>query len=93
MSEKRKAPLFQRLEGMADNMRLLRAGLRSHDPMTVDAAYQRISQSFGELLAEDLVHHTITGLMTTEHWSWYNEKTGEPSPLLNNSLPNDTPKP
>lgn len=71
----------QTIQRNADTMRLLKIGLRTHDPETVNAAYERISNTYGEDLANSVVSQTITNLMSSENWSFFNEND-EPSPLL-----------
>ena len=65
----------------ADAMRVLRAGLRGHDPETVRVAHARISKSVGEEIASEVVIKTVTRLMNEENWSFFDED-GNPSPLL-----------
>jgi hypothetical protein len=62
-------------------MRLLKIGLRNHDPKTVDAAMSRISNRYGEQITNDIVFNTINILMNEEDWSFELED-GEPSPLI-----------
>lgn len=74
------------LQRNADDSRLLKAGLRSHDPDVVDAAHTRISQRFGKEFADRVTFETITRMMDSEDWSWFDAE-GNPSPLLNHDLP------
>ena len=74
------------LQRNADDSRLLKTGLRTHDLAVVDAAHTRISQRFGKKLADRVTFETITKMIDTENWSWFDEN-GNPSPLLNHNLP------
>jgi hypothetical protein len=69
------------LQETADNMRLLKIGLRTHDPMTLSAAIKRIADKYGEQFAQDIACTTITTLMLEEDWSFEMEN-GESSPLM-----------
>jgi len=65
----------------ADSARLLEAGLRNHDPETVEVARTRISRDYGEEVANKFVLQTITQMMENEGWSFF-DQDGNPSPLL-----------
>ena len=69
------------IQDSADAMRVLRAGLRGHDPEIVRVAHARISKSVGEERATEIVLKTITHLMSDENWSFL-DKDGNPFPLL-----------
>lgn len=66
----------------ADTSRLLKSALRIHDPDGVATVFERISEKHGRRVAEDFLQITVTRLMSLENWSFFNEETGEPSPLL-----------
>ena len=70
----------------ADTMRILRAGLRTHDPVVVDASYTRISEQYGKDLADVVIFDTITHLIETENWSFFDAE-GNPSLLFDHVLP------
>jgi hypothetical protein len=70
----------------ADTMRILKAGLRGQDTETVDAEYSRIAEQYGPEFAETIVFQTITKLMDTEDFSFF-DADGNPLPLLNHDLP------
>lgn len=74
----KKCDLFQ---WSADTNRLLRIGIRTHDPFTVDTVFWRIADRLGEYFAEYYVLSMITHLMNTEGWSW-ELPDGSPSPLI-----------
>jgi len=80
-SSKKERGLDEILQENADNMRLLKIGLRNHDPETVDAAMTRISDRYGEEIAESVVVTTISSLMETKDWSFVLEN-GDSSPLM-----------
>ncbi|MDD4381833.1 MAG: hypothetical protein PHE21_00600 [Candidatus Dojkabacteria bacterium] len=65
----------------ADTMRLLKIGLRNHDPEIVVAAMTRISDRYGDSFAERVTFTTISTLMENEGWSFELENR-EPSPLI-----------
>jgi|GEM_PF-6352339 len=43
--------ISETLQENADMMRVLKAGLRTHDPETVDSAFLRIVKKYGENIA------------------------------------------
>ena len=65
----------------ADSIRILKVGLRNHDVETVMATHSRISNNVGRRMATEVVFRTITRLMGSENWSFF-DKDGNPSPLL-----------
>ncbi len=65
----------------ADTSRLMKIGLRTHNPDTMAAVHDRISEKFGSEFADSAIAQMITHLMTTENWSFFDEN-GNPSPLL-----------
>lgn len=69
------------LQEVADSSRLLKIGLRNHDPEMLADAIARIKKRYGEQGAQDWVCTTITMLMSEEGWSFEMEN-GESSPLL-----------
>lgn len=70
------------IQWSADTSRLLKIGLRTYDPETVASVMARISARLGEDMAEAMLLETINQLMTTENWSFFDEETGEASPLV-----------
>lgn len=78
--------IIERVQVNADNMRLLKAGLRSHDPDAVDGAFIRIKRDYGNEIATEATMHTITKMISDENWSWFDNE-GNPSPLLYHNLP------
>jgi hypothetical protein len=73
---------LQPFQWEADSSRLVKTALRTHDPESLAVAIRRISLKCGSEVAENLVLHTITRLISSENWSFFDEKTGEPSPLI-----------
>lgn len=73
---------LQPFQWEADSSRLVKMALRTHDPEMLAVAIGRISDKYGPDVAENFVLHTITKLISSENWSFINEKTGEPSPLI-----------
>lgn len=73
-----KRDLFQ---WSADTNRLLRIGIRTHDPFIVGTVFSRIADRLGEHFAEYYILSMITHLMNTENWSW-ELPDGSPSPLI-----------
>lgn len=71
---------------LADSSRLLKIALRNHDSESLDAVYLRISERYGELIAENSIYQMITHLISTENWSWEDDE-GNPSPLINHEFP------
>ena len=71
---------------LADSSRLMKIALRTHDPEMLDTVYQRISEKYGELVAENSIYQMITHLITTENWSW-EDADGNSSPLLDHEFP------
>ncbi len=69
------------VQELADVSRLLKAGLRSHDPEAVGVAISRLEANYGAKMAESKVMATITSMMTSEGWSFFDEQ-GDASPLL-----------
>jgi hypothetical protein len=69
------------LQEIADNKRLLKAGLRNHDPETVGIAIERLESNYGEQIAKDILFDTMTLMMSEEEWGFEMEG-GESSPLI-----------
>jgi len=81
--------ISETLQENADMMRVLKAGLRTHDPETVDSAFLRIVKKYGENIATNVVMDTITLMISKENWSWF-DKDDNPSPLLYHTLPSNS---
>lgn len=69
---------------LADTNRILKLGFMEHDPEVVALGMQRLTERMGSEFAEKTTLHFITHLMETEGFSFFNEETGKPSPLLGN---------
>ncbi len=72
----------EELQWVADTTRLMKQGLRTHEPLTVKGVYQRIAERYSPEMAEQWICEMITHLMNTEDWSFVNEETGEASSLI-----------
>lgn len=69
------------IQWSTENNRLIRTGLRNHDPVMVDAVRQRVTEKLGETFADKYICFWINFLMNTEGWDWQ-LPDGSPSPLL-----------
>ena len=72
----------QPFQDQADVMRLLKAGLRTHDVETVQAAIDKAKAiGYPKTVIEDVVLHTVNLLMITENWAFVDDE-GNASPLI-----------
>lgn len=72
----------EELQWVADTIRLMKQGLRTHEPLTMQGVWDRIAERYSPEMANQWICEMITHLMFTEDWSFFNEETGEASPLL-----------